>query len=360
MHTPPWQASPLVQALPSSQGVVSATAVPMHTPLWQVSPVVQALPSSHGVLSGSGVPAQTPPWQVSLLVQEFSSSHAAPSSSAALPTQVPFWQVSAAVQSLPSSQLVPVSGVTAQLAVRLQVRVLHWSEVQLIVVPTHCPPLVQVSLKVQALPSSQLVPVSGVTVQLDVPSQVRVLHWSEVQVIVVPTHCPPPSQVSLKVQERKSVVQGKRGDLGGRRIVPSQVRVLHWSEVQVVVVPTHCPPLVQVSLKVQALPSSQLVPVSGVTVQLDVPLQVRVLHWSEVQVIVVPTHCPPPSQVSLKVQALPSSQLVPVSGVTAQLDVPPQARLVPVSEGQVMAVPTPCPLPAEGSVKGPAWPPAPA
>src|SRR5437667_9517584 len=84
MHTPPWQASPLVQALPSSQGVVSSTAMPVHTPLWQVSPVVQAFPSSHGVLSGSGVPAQTPPSQVSLLVQELLSSHAAPSSSAAL------------------------------------------------------------------------------------------------------------------------------------------------------------------------------------------------------------------------------------------------------------------------------------
>src|SRR6266481_5190216 len=157
MHTPPWQASPLVQALPSSQGVVSATAVPMHTPLWQVSPLVQEFPSSHG----------------------------APSSSAALPTQVPFWQVSAAVQALPSSQLVPVSGVTAQLAVPLQVRVLHWSDVQVRAVPTHCPPLVQVSLKVQALPSSQLVPVSGVTVQLDVPLQVRVLHVSEMHVMAV-------------------------------------------------------------------------------------------------------------------------------------------------------------------------------
>src|SRR5881396_219498 len=118
MHTPPWQASPLVQVLPSSQGVASATAVPMHSPLWQVSPVVQAFPSSHGVLSGSG-----------------------------LPTQMPSWQVSAAVQELPSSQLVPVSGVTVQLAVPLQVRVLHWSEVQMMAVPTHCPLLVQVSLK---------------------------------------------------------------------------------------------------------------------------------------------------------------------------------------------------------------------
>src|SRR5437016_3064389 len=229
--------------------------MPMHTPLWQVSPVVQALPSSHGVLSGSGVPAQTPPWQVSLLVQEFSSSHAAPSSSAALPTQVPFWQVSAAVQALPSSQLVPVSGVTAQLAVPLQVRVLHWSEVQVIVVPTHCPPPSQVSLKVQALPSSQLVPVSGVTVQLDVPSQVRVLHVSEVQVMAVPTHSPLPSQVSLNVQ---------------------------------------------------VLPSSQAAPVLGVTVQLDVPLQVRVLHVSEVQVMAVLWQTPA-SQVSM-VQAFPSLQ----------------------------------------------------
>src|SRR6266700_2817048 len=109
MHTPPWQASSLVQALPSSQGVASATAVPMHTPPWQVT---------------------------------------------------------AAVHKLPSSQLVPVKGVTAQHDVTLQVRVLHWSEVQVIAVPTHWPLPSQVSLKEQALPSLQLVPVSGVTAQL--------------------------------------------------------------------------------------------------------------------------------------------------------------------------------------------------
>src|SRR6266403_395894 len=170
--------------------------MPTHTPPWQASPLVQALPSSQGVVSGSGVPAQTPPWQVSLLVQEFSSSHAAPSSSVALPTQVPFWQVSAAVQALPSSQLVPVSGVTAQLDVPLQVRVLHGSEVQVRAVPTHCPPLVQVSLKVQVLPSSHAAPVLGVTVQLDVPLQVRVLHVSEVQVMAVLWQTPA-SQVSM-------------------------------------------------------------------------------------------------------------------------------------------------------------------
>src|SRR5438034_1277 len=269
MHTPPWQASPLVQVLPSSQGVVSSTAMPVHTPLWQVSPVVQAFPSSHGVLSGSGVPAQTPPSQVSLLVQEFLSSHAPPSSSAALPTQVPFWQVSAAVQALPSGPGVPAPRVPVQVAVPVQdLLSSHAALPRSAALPPHVP-LGQVSAAEQALPSSQLVPVSGVTVQLAVPLQVRVLHWSEVQVIAVPTHWPLPSQVSLKVQ---------------------------------------------------ALPSSQLVPVSGVTAQLDVPLQVRVLHWSEVQVIAVPTHWPLPSQVSLNVQALPSSQLVPVRRGTVQLD----------------------------------------
>src|SRR5213594_368440 len=344
MHTPPWQASPPVQALPSSQGVVSSTAMPVHTPLWQVSPVVQAFPSSHGVLSGSGVPAQTPPSQVSLLVQELLSSHAAPSSSAALPTQMPFWQVSAAVQELPSLQLVPVSGVTVQLAVPLQVRVLHVSEVHVIAVPTHCPPLVHVSSNEQASPSSQLVPVSGVTVQLAVPLQVRVLHWSEVQVMAVPTHCPPLVQVSLNEQALPSSHGAPVLGVTVQLAVPLQVRVLHVSEVHVIAVPTHCPPLVHVSSNEQASPSSQLVPVSGVTVQLAVPLQVRVLHWSEVQVMAVPTHWPPLVQVSLNEQALPSSHAAPVLGVTVQLDVPLHVRVLHVSEVQVMAVPAHCPL----------------
>src|SRR2546426_119457 len=259
MHTPPWQASPPVQALPSSQGVVSSTAMPVHTPLWQVSPVVQAFPSSHGVLAGSGGPAQTPP-----LVQ-----------------------VSLKEQALPSSHAAPVLGVTVQVAVPLQVCVLHVSEVQVIAVPTPCPPLVQVSSNEQASPSSQLVPVSGVTVQLAVPLQVRVLHWSEVQVRAVPRH---------------------------------------W------------PPLVQGSLNEQSLPSSQRVPVSGVTVQLAVPLQVRVLQVSEVQVMAVPRHWPPLLHVSLNEQALPSSHAAPVLGVTVQLAVPLQVRVLHVSEVHVTAV----------------------
>src|SRR6266403_754886 len=108
----------------------------------------------------------------------------------------PSWQASAAVQALPSSQLVPVSGVTAQLDVPLQVRVLHWSGVQVMAVPTHCPLPSQVSLNVQVLPSSHAAPVLGVTVQLDVPLQVRVLHVSEVQMMAVLWQTPA-SQVSM-------------------------------------------------------------------------------------------------------------------------------------------------------------------
>src|SRR5438477_9494970 len=278
----------------------------MHSPLWQVSPVVQAFPSSHGVLSGSGVPAQTPPSQVSLLVQALSSSHAAPSSSAALPTQMPFWQVSAAVQALPSLQLVPVSGVTVQLAVPLQVSVLHWSEVQVMEVPTHCPLLVQFSLNEQALPSSHAAPVLGVTVQLDVPLHVRVLHVSEVQVMAVPTHSPLLEQVSLNEQALPSSHVAPVFGVTVQLAVPLQVRVLHVSEVQVMAVPTHSPLLEQASLNVQALPSSHVAPVFGVTVQLAVPLQVRVLHVSEVHVTAVLWQTPA-SQVST-VQAFPSLQ----------------------------------------------------
>ncbi len=61
----------------------------------------------------------------------------------------------------------------------------------------------------------------------------------------------------------------------------------------VVVGVTHVP------LESQVPPAPHGAPVLGVTVQLDVPLQVRALQVSEVHVIAVPTHCPLPLQVSL-------------------------------------------------------------
>src|SRR5207253_473730 len=154
------------------------------------------------------------------------------------------------VQASPSSHAASVRGVTVQLAVPLQVRVLHWSEVQVIAVPAHWPPLVQVSLNVQASPSSHAASVRGVTVQLAVPLQIRVLHWSRVQVIRVPRIRPPPLLGSLKVQASPSSHAASVFGVTVQLAVPLQVRVLHWSEVQVIAVPAHWPPLVQVSLNV--------------------------------------------------------------------------------------------------------------
>src|SRR5437773_756815 len=133
--------------------------------------------------------------------------------------------------------------------------------------------------------------------------------------------------------------------------MPLQVSVLHWSEVQVMAVPTHCPLLVQVSLNEQALPSSHVAPVFGVTVQLAVPLQVRVLHVSEVQVMAVPTHSPLLEQVSLNVQALPSSHVAPVGGVAVRLAVPLLARLLHASEVPVAAARWQAPASAVATVQ---------
>ena len=215
--------------MPSSQGAPSAAVVPPpQTPLVQVSPLVHGFPSSQLPPFGTEVPpAHVPLVHVSPLVHGLPSEHAAPSSGADSPAHVPVSQRSLAVQAFPSSQTLPLSGTTVHDDVPLQLRVLHWSSLHVIVVPAHVPAAVQVSLYVQSLPSLQLSPVFGVTVHVELPLHVRVLHWSSLHVIVVPTHVPP---------------------------------------------------AVQVSLYVQALPSSQLVPVFGVTVHVELPLHVRVLH----------------------------------------------------------------------------------
>jgi len=63
-----------------------------------------------------------------------------------VPVQMPAWQVSVWVQALPSLQRPPVSGVTAQVEVPLHARVLHWSLVQVTVVPPEqTPELLQIS-----------------------------------------------------------------------------------------------------------------------------------------------------------------------------------------------------------------------
>src|SRR2546422_7478831 len=159
--------------------------VPVQTPALQASPSVLASPSLHGLpsgvtgfeqvaLSGSQTPAS---WHWSWAVQ----------TTGLTPVHVPPWQVSLCVQASPSLQLVPVSGVTVQLDVPLQVRVLHWSEVQVIAVPTHRPLPSQVSLKEQASPSSHAAPVGWGALQLAPPSHAQVLHWSQRHATAAPT-----------------------------------------------------------------------------------------------------------------------------------------------------------------------------
>jgi len=56
----------------------------------------------------------------------------------------------------------------------------------------------------------------------------------------------------------------------------------------------------QTSTFVAAMPSLQVVPFARVvTVQDEVPLQVRVLHWSDVHAMAVPAHTPLLLQVSV-------------------------------------------------------------
>src|SRR5205823_19048 len=282
--------------------------MPMHTPLWQVSPVVQALPSSHGVRSGSGVPAQTPPWQVSLLVQ-----------------------------ALPSSPAAPVMGVTVQLDVPLQVRVLHVSEVHVMAVPTHSPLLEQVSLYVQALPSSHVAPVFGVTVQLAVPLQVRVLHASEVHVTAVlwqtpasqvstvqafPSLPPLAVQVSVQVAGVPSWQAPASLGLAVQAALSLQVGAVEACVVQATAVLWQTPasqesvvqafPSLQSATVVQGVQPAiavfwQTPPEQESVVQAFWSLQSAAVEQSVQPARAVPAHCPLPSQTSLKVQALPSS-----------------------------------------------------
>jgi hypothetical protein len=132
VHAPSWQVSVWVQAFPSLQAVplgrlglehmpvvgshapaawhgslaVQTTGfAPLHTPAWQVSVCVQALPSlqvdpsgrlglEHVPVVGSHVPAA---WHGSLAVQTTGFA----------PVHTPAWQVSVCVQALPSLQVDP-------------------------------------------------------------------------------------------------------------------------------------------------------------------------------------------------------------------------------------------------------------
>ena len=139
-HEPLWQVSVCVHALPSLQVVPSASAgfeqVPepgshlpaawhwssaahvtgfalVHAPLWQLSVCVHALPSLHALPSAMAGLEQAPVAGLHVPVAWHWSS--ATHVTGLAPVHVPFWQLSLWVQALPSSQAVPLlAGVCVQ------------------------------------------------------------------------------------------------------------------------------------------------------------------------------------------------------------------------------------------------------
>jgi hypothetical protein len=161
-------------------------------------------------------------------------------------------------------------------------------------------PAWQVSLRVQAFPSLQVVPFvfAGLEqVPLTVSQVPAVWHWSDaVQVFGPPGLHAPPWQVSTSVQALPSLHVDPFAFAGLEQVplAVSQVpAVWHWSDAtQVFGVPAlHAPPW-HVSVRVQALPSLQAAPFALAGFE-QFPLAVSHMpgawHWSEaVQVFGVP------------------------------------------------------------------------
>src|SRR5438132_1690791 len=244
------------------------------------------------------------------------------------PTQAPASQVSVCVQALPSLQGAPLglAGLLQTPDAGLQApAVWHWSAAVHTrgLAPTQAPAS-QVSVCVQALPSSQGAPSSlGGLLQMPVAGlqAPAAWHWSAaVQATgLAPTQAPA-SQVSVCVQAMPSLQGAPLGLAGLLQTPVAGLQVpaeWHWSAaVQATgLAPTQAPAS-QVSVCVQALPSLQGAPL-GLAGLLQTPVagsQVpAVWHWSAaVQATgLAPTQAPA-SQVSVCVQALPSLHGAPL------------------------------------------------
>src|SRR5438552_3558169 len=356
---PASQASVRVQALPSSQPVPSGLAGLLQTPdaglqmpaVWHWSAAVHTTGLA---------PTQAPAAQVSVRVQALPSSHGAPSSLAGLlqtpeaglqtpavwhwlaavhttglaPTQAPAAQVSVRVQALPSSHGAPLcwAGLLQAPVVGSQVpAVWHWSAAVHTTgfAPTQAPAW-QVSVCVQALASLQLVPLglAGLLQAPDAGSQVpAVWHWLAAVHTTgfAPTQAPA-WQVSVCVHALASlqlVPLGLAGLLQAPDAGLQAPAVWHWSAAVHTTgfAPTQVP-AGQVSFRVQGFSSLQLVPLglAGLLQAPDAGLQApAVWHWSAAvhTTGLAPTQAPA-AQVSVCVQALPSSHGAP-SGLAGLL-----------------------------------------
>jgi hypothetical protein len=188
--------------------------------------------------------------------------------------------------------------------------------------PVQVPPW-QVSVCVHALLSSHVVPLSALGFEqmpLVVSQTPTTWHWSLAWQTTgfAPEHAPS-TQVSVCVHALPSLQVVPFG-LGGFEQWPLKVSqtptLWHWSlAVQLTGLPPTQLPLTQVSVWVHALPSLHVVPsVTGEVEQVpDVASQTYGLwHWSLVgQTTGFPPTQEPPWHWSVRVQALPSLQVVP-------------------------------------------------
>src|SRR5439155_1383011 len=243
------------------------------------------------------------------------------------PVHAPAWQVSLRVHALPSWQVVPLglAGLEQAPLAGLQVPASwHWSgAVQTTgLAPVHAPAW-QVSLRVHALPSSHVLP-SGLAgleqapvAGLQVPAS---WHWSwAAQTTGVAAVHAPAWQASLRVHASAASQAVPAGLAGLEQTPVAGLHVpasWHWSSaVQTTgLAPVHAPAW-QVSLRVQASTSSQVVP-SGLAGLEQAPVAGLHLpaswHWSGgAHTTGVPGAHVPPSQASLIVHASPSSHALP-------------------------------------------------
>lgn len=273
-HTPPAQASPLVQTLPSVHAPVElaktqprvashvsavhgllslqvAAGPPWQAPALQASPWVQALPSLHPIALNAFT--QPPALLQESVVQRLPSSQ----SLLGPGTQLPPVQASPTVHALPSVQAT---------VLLLEVQPLRGSHVstvqglpslQVTAVPGWQEPVAHTSPVVHALPSehaSELKPFTQPPAGLQ-ESVVQGLLSS--QLMAVPATQVPAVQVSPLVQTLPSE-QGAELEVCKQPVAGSQLSSEHGlpSAHAVSAPPTHAPPL-QLSLVEQAEPSSQ-------------------------------------------------------------------------------------------------------
>src|SRR5207249_3119138 len=203
-------------------------------------------------------------------------------------------------------------------------------------------PAAQVSVRVQALPSSQPVP-SGLAGLLQTPDaglqMPAVWHWSAaVHTTGFPPTQAPAAQVSVRVQALPSS-HGAPSSLAGLvQTAGAGVEAAAvwdwWAAGHTTGFAPAQAPAVQVSVRVQALPSSHGAPSSlaGLLQTPEAGLQTpAVWHWSAAVHTTgfVPAQRPA-SQISVRVQALPSSHGAPSSlaGLVQMADAGLQAPAV--------------------------------